>query len=70
MERLLLRPTEAADVLAVSRSKVYEMLGTGELPVVRIGTSLRVPAAELRKWIQRQLPSTEPMPDEQDVAHE
>lgn len=51
MERLLLRPTEAADVIGIGRSKVYELLARGELPSIRIDGSIRVPMDELRQWI-------------------
>lgn len=33
---------------------VYELIGSGELPVVRIGKSVRVPVAELEQWIRDQ----------------
>jgi excisionase family DNA binding protein len=57
MDKLLLRPTEAADAIGVGRSKIYELLASGELPAVRIGGSVRVPAAALRIWIeQRTIP--------------
>jgi excisionase family DNA binding protein len=51
VDRLLLRPTEAAEVLGLGRSKVYEMLGRGELPQVRVGGSVRVPIEALREWV-------------------
>ena len=53
MERLLLRPQEAADALGLGRSKVYQLLATGDLPSVRIGRCVRVPVAALREWIER-----------------
>lgn len=49
--RLLLRPNEAAELLAVGRSKLYELIAAGEVPSVKIGRSLRVPAAELEQWV-------------------
>ncbi len=55
MEKLLLRPTEAADAIGIGRSKVYELLASGELPSIRIGGSVRVPVDALRAWIARQL---------------
>jgi excisionase family DNA binding protein len=54
MERLLLRPAEAAEALGLGRSKVYELLSSGLLPAVRIGHALRVPAGALRDWVARQ----------------
>ncbi len=56
IDRLLLRPAEAADAIGVSRSKAYELIANGTLPSVRIGTSgVRVPVAALREWIDREL---------------
>jgi excisionase family DNA binding protein len=55
MDRLLLRPMEAAEAIGVGRSKVYELLASGELPSIRIGGSVRVPVGALQRWIDRQL---------------
>jgi excisionase family DNA binding protein len=49
--RLLLRPAEAAELLGVGRSKMYALLAAGELPSVRLGHSVRVPAEALSKWV-------------------
>lgn len=51
MDRLLLKADEAAVALGFSRSKVYELLAAGELPSVRVGGSVRVPAEALRRWV-------------------
>ena len=55
MEKLLLRPVEAAEAIGIGRSKVYELLASGELPSIRVGASVRVPLDALRAWIVRQL---------------
>jgi len=55
MERLLLRPVEAAEAIGVTRSKIYELRASGDLPSVRIGASMRVPVDALRAWIAEQL---------------
>jgi excisionase family DNA binding protein len=55
MDRLLLRPTEAAVAIGISRSKIYELLASGELPSIRIGGSVRIPVDALRKWIDGRL---------------
>ena len=54
MERLAYRIGEAADVLGISRSKAYELVAAGQLPVLRVGQSMRIPADGLRAWVQRQ----------------
>jgi excisionase family DNA binding protein len=53
--RLLLRPAEAADAIGVSRARAYELIAAGKIPSIRIGTSIRVPVAALRGWIDAQL---------------
>lgn len=55
MEKLLLRPVEAAEVIGIGRSKIYQLLASGELPSVKIGSSVRVPLDELRAWVRRQV---------------
>ena len=52
MERELLRAEEVARVLSVGRSKVFEMFRAGELPVIRLGRSVRVPKRALEAWIE------------------
>lgn len=46
---LFLRPVDVAERLSAGKSKIYDMIATGELPSVRIGGMLRVPAAALEK---------------------
>ena len=50
-ERLLLRIPEVAEVLGIGRTKIYEMIATGELPTVRFGRAVRVSVNTLQKWI-------------------
>ena len=50
-ERLAYRVTEAAAMVGVSRSKMYELIAAGAIPTIRIGTAVRVPAEALRDWI-------------------
>ena len=47
VEKLLLKPEEAAEILSIGRSKVYELIGTGELASVRIEACRRIPAEAL-----------------------
>jgi excisionase family DNA binding protein len=51
MDRDLLRAEEVARRLGVGRSKVYELMLRGDLPVVRIGRLVRVPRHALDRWI-------------------
>jgi excisionase family DNA binding protein len=50
-KRLFFRPVEAAAALGISKSKIYELIAHGEIPSVRIGGILRVPAAALERLI-------------------
>jgi excisionase family DNA binding protein len=52
LEPLQVEVTKAARLLAYSRSTIYEMLSSGELPSTRHGTSRRLPVAALRAWIE------------------
>ncbi|MDP9408203.1 MAG: helix-turn-helix domain-containing protein [Actinomycetota bacterium] len=51
MDKLLLTPTEAAALLGIGRSKVYELIKSGQLSSVRIGACRRVPAEAVREFI-------------------
>jgi excisionase family DNA binding protein len=53
--RLLYRVQEAAHTLGVSRSKTYELIARNEIPSIKVGGSIRVPADALRAWITQQL---------------
>jgi excisionase family DNA binding protein len=48
---ILVRPAEAAELLGVSRSKIYELIASGAVPSLRLegGRMLRIPLAELRR---------------------
>jgi len=48
---MLLRPREAADVLAISPRKLWELTNRGEIPCIRIGRSVRYDPDDLKKWI-------------------
>ena len=50
-EPLLLRVEEVARALAVGRTKVYELIASGQLPSITIGSARRVPTEALQKWI-------------------
>lgn len=52
MERILLRVTEAAETLGISRSKAYEMIAAGELPAIRLRGSIRIVHADLERMIE------------------
>jgi excisionase family DNA binding protein len=53
--RLLLTVPEAAEALAISRSKLYELLGAGVVASIRIDGSRRIPLSALEAYIASRL---------------
>ena len=51
-DRLLLTVVEAAAMLGVGRTKVYELIAGGELQVVHIGRAARVPLAAVHGFVE------------------
>lgn len=51
MTRLLLTVPEAAEALAISRSKLYELIAAGRVRSVRIDGSRRVPVEALETYV-------------------
>ena len=52
-QKYLLRIPEVCESLGLSRSKVYTLIAAGDLPVVRVGKSVRVTAEDLSLWIAK-----------------
>jgi len=55
MERLALRVGEWAESMGISRSKAYEEIAAGRVPVIRIGKSVRVPVAGAKALVEKQI---------------
>ena len=55
IDRILLKPTEVVQATGLGRSTVYSLIASGVIPSIRIGRSVRVPAAGLREWVETQL---------------
>ena len=55
MPRLLLTVPEAAESLAISRSKLYELLASGDVASIRIDGSRRIPLTALEEYVSRLL---------------
>ena len=53
MEPLLLKVDDVAKSLGLGNSKTYSLIISGEIPSIRIGKSIRVPAAKLREYVAR-----------------
>jgi excisionase family DNA binding protein len=59
MTRLLLTVPEAAEALAISRSKLYELMAAGLVRSVRIDGSRRVPIEALETYVAHLLDQEE-----------
>ncbi len=51
MDRLLLTPGEAAQLLGLSKSYIYELLASETLPSITIGRARRIPRQALDDFI-------------------
>ncbi len=52
---LLLKPPEAARLLSVSRTTVYELAKSGQLKSIRVGRSVRIPESAIAEFIESKL---------------
>lgn len=50
-KRLLVKYSEAAKLLGMGERKVWQLCKDGQLKVVRIGRSVRIPISELEAFI-------------------
>jgi excisionase family DNA binding protein len=49
----LLRPDQAAELLSVKTSWIYDAVRTGNLPCIRIGRHIRFTRAMLEEWLDQ-----------------
>ena len=47
----LLKAADAANILNIGKSKMYQMMQRGEIPTVRLGRSVRVRVVDLEEFI-------------------
>jgi excisionase family DNA binding protein len=53
MDKLLLTPPEAAMMLGIGRTKLYDLLKTNALDSIRIGGSRRIPRTAVEDFVAR-----------------
>ena len=53
MDQLLLRPEEAAKLLGIGRSKLYELIAAGTIESVLLDRCRRIPRAALDDFVRR-----------------
>jgi excisionase family DNA binding protein len=51
VDRLLYKPEEAAEALALGRSTVYELMAEGALKYIKLGRTRRIRRAELEAFV-------------------
>jgi excisionase family DNA binding protein len=58
MDQLLLTVSQCCHLAAIGRTKFYELVASGEIPVRKLGKKTLVAAADLKDWVER-LPTSE-----------
>ena len=59
VEPICVKVNDAARMIGVGRTKLYELIAAGEVDVVKLGKSTRITTASLRALIQKRC-STQP----------
>ena len=62
--KLLLSVGEASELLSLSRSHTYALIGAGKLPTIRFGASVRIPKAWLERYIEERVEEWQAARDE------
>ena len=50
---LLMNVKQVARAMGLGRTKVYELIATEGLPVIRFGRAVRVSPVSLQQWLER-----------------
>ena len=53
VEPLCVRVSDAAHMIGVGRTKLYELISSGELETIKIGKATRITTASLHKLVER-----------------
>jgi excisionase family DNA binding protein len=53
MDQLLYSVPQCCRLAAIGRTKFYELVASGEIPVRKVGKKTLVLAADLRDWVER-----------------
>jgi excisionase family DNA binding protein len=64
MDQLLYTIPQCCRLAAIGRTKFYELVATGEIPIRKVGKKTLVAAANLERWAER-LPAIEVRTDGQ-----
>ncbi|MFF2065856.1 helix-turn-helix domain-containing protein [Streptomyces sp. NPDC058200] len=52
VERLLYKPREAAEALAIGRSTLYELMAEGSLKYIKLGRARRIRRADVEAYVE------------------
>lgn len=55
MEQILLTVEQAARTLAISRTRVFALIGSGELESIKLGGSRRIPRDAIQRFVDTQV---------------
>ena len=61
-KRLAVSPAEAARMLGLGKTKLYQLLGDHEIASVKVGTRRLIRVAELEAWLAEQEASADTPP--------
>jgi excisionase family DNA binding protein len=50
MDELLLSVTQCCRLISVGRTRFYELVGSGEIPIRKVGRRTLVATADLKQW--------------------
>lgn len=53
-EKLTYSVKEAADLIGISKPKLYELCHKQGFPAIFIGRAIRIPKAEFKEWLSRE----------------
>ena len=56
VEPICVRINDAARMICAGRTKLYELISSGELETLKIGNATRVTTASLHELVRRKLP--------------
>lgn len=53
VDKILLTPEEAAERLSITRSRVYDLIRSGELVSVKLGKVRRISVVALERYVEK-----------------
>ena len=52
-QKLFYSISETSRLLSVGKTKLYELIGSGEIPIRKVGKKSLIAAADLKRWADR-----------------